>query len=148
MGLDKSTIVACAASIGVLVFLIAGGVTMGLRSDEPEFLSRAGALVVAESLILTVWQFWYERTAERRRTVMAERMPMRPASSGWAATARVAVGESAHGEGSFETKIWRSRVCIFGTAIMLGFVGEVLHGWGDMMISNWTESRHMSCASA
>jgi len=137
MNLDKRTIAACAIGAVVFVLLVATGVTAAITRTEPDLLNRVGSLVVAESLILTVWQFWYERSAEERRDAMAEKLPGRSAIPSIAALARAAVDRPSHRGSSVEAMIWRSRVVIFGSAIGFGLIGEILHGWGDIIISVW-----------
>lgn len=95
---------------------------------DPHYMNRMGSLVVCVSLGVTAVQFAYERQSERR---LEHAQTMDPI----ARLIHAAVGLTPEGvRRHMSQRYTDNREWLFIYSVSFAIVGELLHGWGDLLL--------------
>jgi hypothetical protein len=104
--------------VGMAVLCVSAGIGLALAYDDPHWLNRAGAGVVAVQLVAVMIEF-----SRRRRLHAIER----------AMSAEQSLSEE--GWHLLESEVAKSETQAFAVVIGLAAVGELLHGFGDLLFA-------------
>jgi hypothetical protein len=120
----------------LVVASIVGGVLLSIRTGDPECLKRAGALIAALGAGAILFQIAAEIRLEQQRSrieLAVEGEKVRSSSSATpleVLTIRLALARL----DAERSAIARRRLALAGWVIATAMIGEMLHGFGDLVM--------------
>jgi hypothetical protein len=110
---------------------LGGGAALAYNLGDGHWLSSSGALVVVASLIATLWQFRFERLTDNVVSSAVEQVRQRAAVQGLSGEASENAARSA--KEKLVSQIDQCRTYILVNSIAIAAVGELVHGFGDVV---------------
>lgn len=132
IAIEKQTYFAIALALFLSIALIVTASIVAVGRQEPHDFGRSGSLLVIVSLGLVAYQFLYETSAERRRETIIRWLQLRNETSFQFAVDQAGDTEQ-QANHLIHGLIWRSRLAIVITSVGIGVVGEIIHGFGDLL---------------
>jgi CHASE3 domain sensor protein len=119
---------------GLAVALIVVGAIVSVATDDPHYLARFGAIVAAIGAVLVIMQIRFDIAIERDYQEFIRRIDSGDQLTGSAPIDEAAnrIKNQSRAKAHEEVKESRTSAAVIVAAITA--VGELLHGWGDMIM--------------
>ena len=131
---EKQTYYAVACAILLSIALILSAAAIAIERRCAHDFSRSGSLLVIISLALVAYQFLYETAAEKRREAIVQWLENQKQMDLRFTLDLNEIDPEKRAAHLIHSLIWRSRLTIVITSVGIGSVGEIIHGFGDLLI--------------